>query len=285
MFDRIAVAGLGILGGSLCRSIRAAFPGTEIFGYDLDQASMSKAVDENVLDGMFRPGDDLTCYDCIAVALPVRSSIDFLTAVLDKSADGCIIIDTGSVKAPVIDALRNRPGFARFVPCHPMAGSDRSGYANSTEDLFRGATVIVTPHEKNSPDDVAKASSLWTDLGSRVVYSDAAVHDRIVARTSHLPHLLSSALSIVAAAEGRKCRPFCGKGIADMTRLSGGSPSVWTDVALMNADNILEAIDEYSTLIEELKTVLQSDGAMRQFLEKGVCAKKELFDEEDNRRS
>lgn len=285
MFGRVAICGLGVLGGSLAKALRQAFPETVIAGCDLDAGFVRNALDEKVIDSAFAPGELPEC-DLAAAALPVCGSIPVLASMLENSAAGTLVIDLGSVKAPIVDALRGRPGFERFVPCHPMAGSEQSGYGHSRADLFSGASVIVTPHEKNDDSAVSSISRLWERLGASVISSDAVFHDAMVARMSHLPHLLSSALAIQAASAGKGAVAFSGKGLADMTRLAGGSPSMWAEISTMNAEQIVRAIGEYRALLGELERSLGDAGgqSVRRFLDKGAEAKKELYGEENSRR-
>lgn len=285
MFGRVAICGLGVLGGSLAKALRRAFPETVIAGCDLDRNFVRSALEDRVIDSAFS-ADELPQCDLAAVALPVYGSIPVLSSMLERTSTGTLVIDMGSVKAPIVDALRGRPGFERFVPCHPMAGSEQSGYGHSREDLFSGASVIVTPHEKNDGSDVSRVSRLWERLGASVISSDAAFHDAMVARMSHLPHLLSSALAIEAASAGKGAVDFSGKGLADMTRLAGGSPSMWAEISGMNAEHILRAIGEYKGLLDELERSLKDAGGqrVRGFLDKGAEAKRELYGEENSRR-
>ena len=285
MFGRVAICGLGVLGGSLAKALRRAFPETVIAGCDLDRNFVRSALEDRVIDSAFS-ADELPQCDLAAVALPVYGSIPVLSSMLDRTSAGTLVIDMGSVKAPIVDALRGRPGFERFVPCHPMAGSEQSGYAHSRDDLFRGASVIVTPHDRNDTSDVSRISRLWENLGASVISSDAVFHDAMVARMSHLPHLLSTALAIGAASAGKGAVAFSGKGLKDMTRLAGGSPSMWAEISGMNAEHILRAIDEYRALLDELERSLEDAGgqSVRRFLEKGAEAKKELYGEENSRR-
>ena len=285
MIRRVAICGLGLLGGSFAKAVRRSLPDAEILGCDLDPDSVGRAARDGVLDGAFYPGEVPEC-DLAVVALPVFRSISVLSGMLEKSGEGTVVIDMGSVKAPIVDALRGDSGFARFVPCHPMAGSEQSGYGAARDDLFRGASVIVTPHEKNAADTVERVSALWAVLGASVVSAAPAEHDRMVAATSHLPHLLSSVLASAVAAEAKTALSFSGKGLSDMTRLAGGSPAVWTEITRMNAGNIVRVLEHYRALLDELQSALKKadEAAIGAFLEKGAAAKKEIYGEEDRSR-
>jgi prephenate dehydrogenase len=282
MFRRAAICGLGLLGGSIAGAMRRTFPETEILGCDLDPSFVSQAARDGVLDGSFSPGEVPEC-DLAVVALPVFRSISVLSGILEKSGEGTVVIDTGSVKAPIVDALRGNPGFSKFVPCHPMAGSEQSGYGAARNDLFSGASVIITPHEKTAPETASRVAALWSALGASVISASPAEHDRMVAATSHLPHLLSAALAAAVSSAGKAALPFSGKGLSDMTRLAGGSPALWSEITRMNAENIVRVLDQYRALLDELESSLKRGDAagLSAFLEKGAASKKELYGEED----
>jgi prephenate dehydrogenase len=283
MFDRVAVCGLGVLGGSFAKGFRRAFPLSEIVGCDLDAAALDKARRDKIIDGFFRLTDVFPQCDLAVVALPVYGSIPVISSVLEQTSRGCTVVDLGSVKAPIVDGLKHSQGFERFVACHPMAGSEQSGYDYSREDLFCGASVIVTPHESNEPSDIAAVTDMWKMLGARVVSADPLEHDLIVARTSHLPHLISAALAAAVCRKGKGCAAFAGRGLSDMTRLAGGSPDLWTEICRMNAGNIRGALAEFRAVLDDLDAALEGgEKPIRAFLEKGVVSKKEIYGEEDS---
>ena len=279
---RIAVFGLGLLGGSICKSLRAVDRGGRIAAYDVDAISLDAAIRDSVIDEVIDYGKATIDCDVAIIALPVKRSIPVIRSVLDKTDDGSLVVDLGSVKTGVIQGVIDHRSSCRFVPCHPMAGSERSGFASASADIIPGANVIITPHEKNDPEMIDRAKRLWKMLETNVTVTDSITHDKAVALTSHLPHLLSAAI-VHAERKGTPdnlfMAPFRGKGFRDMTRLAAGAPSVWEDICEMNAEQISVAIDLMMEILSGLKSALDGNAvdmkSVREFLEQAVEMKKE----------
>jgi len=279
---RIAVFGLGLLGGSVCKALRTADGNGHISAYDIDRSSLEDARRNGVIDDIIETQEAVIHCDVAVIALPVKSSISAIRAVLDSTDDSAMVVDLGSVKTGVINGVIDHRNSSRFVPCHPMAGSERSGFAGSSPDILSGANVIITPHIKNTPDIISRAVKFWEMTGMKVTIADCTDHDVAVAYTSHLPHLLSAAL-VCAEKKGLPSdmsnEPFRGRGFRDMTRLASGSPAVWEDICEMNAAQIVKAIDTMTGILCDLRRELAEnpvDGkALREFLEEAVRLKKE----------
>ena len=280
---RIAVFGLGLLGGSICKSLRTVDRGGRIAAYDVDTVSLDAAIKESVIDEVIDYGKAAIDCDVAIVALPVKRSVTVIRSVLDKTDDDSLVIDLGSVKTGVIRGVIDHRSSFRFVPCHPMAGSERSGFAGASADILPGASVIITPHEKNDPGMVDRAKRLWEKLGTNVTVTDSVTHDKAVALTSHLPHLISSAIVHAerkGSPENVSMAPFRGKGYRDMTRLASGAPSVWEDICEMNAEQIIVALDLMTDALAGLRGALDGNGvdmkAVHEFLEQAAEMKKEI---------
>ena len=171
-----------------------------------------------------------------------------------------VVTDVGSVKASVMAAVE--PALSRFVGSHPLCGSEKAGVTNARGDLFEGAVCAVTPTEASDAATVDTISKFWTALGSRVVNLSAADHDAIVARTSHLPHVLASALVNTVLASRRVGESdFLGTGFRDTTRLASGDAGMWRDIAMGNAAAIATALEDLQAEIGRLKTALSEKDA------------------------
>ncbi len=197
MFRRVAVVGLGLLGGSLCRALKGIDPSIDITAFARDVSKLEAALADRAIDRAL-PVDGLSPagMDLAVIASPVLSSIESLRKLLGHPDLGdCLIVDVGSVKGPLVALAAAHSKGGRFVGCHPMAGSEKSGYEHSSGALYRGASVIITPHQKTSRD-LETVERFWKSLGSRTVLCDAQVHDRLVALTSHVPHLVACAVAI-----------------------------------------------------------------------------------------
>jgi prephenate dehydrogenase len=278
MFNTIAVFGLGLLGGSVCRRLKRTDPGVRIHAYGRDPDRLEGALSEKLVDTAGGFGDaTLRGVDLAIVSTPVDSSIDIIRGLLARPDLGpsALVIDVGSVKEPVVGAVESHERADRFVGCHPMAGSEKMGYEFSRADLFEGASVIITPHARNRAEDVRAVAGFWEGLGAVATIVSPAEHDLVAAYTSHLPHMLASSLVRVFD-EFRKgsgtadVRPFIGRGFLDTTRVSSGSPDMWRDIAVHNRENLVRALDRMIAELDALKHMLAAGDpgarAVREYL-------------------
>ncbi len=283
MFRRVAVLGLGLLGGSLCRALKEIDPSVDITAFARDISRLSAALADNTI-GRALPMDELSPagMDLAVIASPVLSSIESLKRLLDHPDLGdCIVIDVGSVKRPLVALAAGHGRGGRFVGCHPMAGSEKSGYEHSNGALYRGASVIITPNEKNDEKTIEAVDRFWRSLGSRTVRCDAAAHDGLVALTSHVPHLAACALADLAAGASvdTDIEPFIGSGFRDLTRIAMGSPDMWADILAANGENIAGGIDDLIEKLEYIRRFIKEgrhDGEGRRFLERAGAFRRSI---------
>lgn len=263
--QRIAIIGLGLLGGSICKRVRKVFPAAVIDAYGRSPLRLEAALKDGVIDSASGLEQiSLAGVDLAVVCTPVISSIDIILAMLGR--DDCVpttrIIDVGSVKSAIVKAVESSPRAGQFIPCHPMAGSEKMGYEHSRDDLFEGATVVITPHAGNAEEDIAYIGRFWEAMGASIVSMDPEAHDAIAARTSHLPHLTACALVTVLdefrrAKSTREIGALIGRGFLDTTRLAAGSTEMWRDIAALNSDQIFLALDRLSDEIQWLKQAVK----------------------------
>ena len=245
----LAVVGVGLIGGSLALALRRG--GATIVGYDRDASALERAAALGVID---RAADSVSdCArgaDLIVVAVPVRATGPALHDIALAMDPAAVVTDVGSTKASVIATARAelRERFARFVPGHPVAGREASGVDAASGELFRGARVVLTPEAETAPDAIELVRGAWEAAGGRVTTLSGADHDRIFAAVSHLPHLLSFALvsEVAARPNAAELLSFAAGGFRDFTRIAASSPEMWRDIALQNAQAILEEIDRFS---------------------------------------
>jgi prephenate dehydrogenase len=257
MFKRVAVFGLGLLGGSICRGLKKINADTRISAFGRNPEKLEPALRDRVVDeaGAFE-GMSLSGVELAVVSMPVEPSIDIIRRVLSSPEldPGALVIDVGSVKEKIVRSVERFGRSDRFIGCHPMAGSEKMGYEHSREDLFNGSSVIITPHARNRESDVLAVRRLWEALKALTVITSPEEHDHIMAYTSHLPHIVASSLVRVLY-QFKQERPsgdfgaFIGKGFLDATRISSGSPDMWRDIVAQNREHILAALDR---MIEEL---------------------------------
>ncbi|MCX7069573.1 MAG: prephenate dehydrogenase/arogenate dehydrogenase family protein [Gammaproteobacteria bacterium] len=255
---RLAVVGLGLIGGSLARALREAGEVATISGYDRDPAQVQAALALGVID---RAGvdaaDAVRDADVAVIAVPVLATTSALAACKPGLSARTIVTDVGSTKQSVLAAVRSVFGEvpARFVAAHPIAGTEKSGVANALPGLFRNHRLILTPHATQDAEALATVERLWAATGARVVKMDAARHDAIFAATSHLPHLLAySFVDMLDQLEGADADifPNAGGGFRDFTRIASSSPRMWHDILRANAEPVAallkKQIDELSRL-------------------------------------
>ena len=196
----------------------------------------------------------------VILCTPVGDMADMAARLKPHLAADAVVTDVGSVKASVVRVVEGV--LPRFVGSHPLCGSEKAGVAHAHGDLFEGAACALTPTGQSDAAAVEMVSGFWTALGGKVVSLTAEDHDAIVARTSHLPHVVASALVNAVLARPRTGESmFLGTGFRDTTRLASGSPSMWRDIALTNAEAIARSIDELQVELEQLKTALGAKDA------------------------
>jgi prephenate dehydrogenase len=263
---RLAVIGVGLVGGSLALALRRAGAVGSIAGYDRDAQAVERAAALGVIDTAAASASDAAKgADLVVVAVPVRSIGSVLHDVALAMDRDAVVTDVGSTKGEVVafarDELRDR--FPRFVPGHPIAGREASGVEAAVADLFRTARVVLTPDSATAPDAVELVKGCWEAAGARVASMPAERHDRIFAAVSHLPHMLSFALvsEIAAREDAEELLGFAAGGFRDFTRIAASSPEMWRDIALQNRAALLEEMDRYGARLAVFRElVARGDG-------------------------
>jgi prephenate dehydrogenase len=256
--QRLAVIGLGLIGGSLARALRAADAVGTIRGFDTDEKQRHLALELGVIDmAAATAADAVREADVIVLAVPVLHTGAALGASLGGLGSGAVVTDVGSTKQSVLDDVAKVVGTLPpwFVAGHPIAGTEKSGVVNASPELFKGHRVILTPHTAQDPQAHARIASMWTAVGARVVTMEAEQHDAVFAATSHLPHVLAySFVDMLARLDGRdEIFPNAGGGFRDFTRIASSSPEMWHDIVRANASSVGRLLEQQ---IGELGEVL-----------------------------
>jgi len=258
-FGTVAIAGLGLIGGSAARDLAAA--GTRVLGWDRDPAAVDAALGEGIVSAALGEGfEGLEEADVLLVAVPVGAAAAVLEAALPRLQGARLVMDAGSTKASIVAAAERLGLGERFVGAHPLAGDHRSGWAASRPGLFAGATVYLCPAAQSSPAAFLLAHDLWSGIGGMPMEMGADEHDRRVAWTSHLPQAVSTALAQTMAAHGFT-RADLGTGGRDVTRLAASPAGIWTDILRDNRAHVLEPLAAIEARIASIRAAVDRDDA------------------------
>jgi len=272
MINRLALIGVGLIGGSLARALRDAGHVREVIGYGRGLANLQRAVELGVAD---RIETSLSAAvrdaDMVVLATPVGSMADILEAIAPYLAKDAVVTDVGSVKGTIATAARAALGekLADFVPGHPIAGTERTGVEASFSSLFVGRRVVLTPLPETRAEAVTRVRAMWQAAGADVVSMSVEHHDAVLAATSHLPHLLAYALVDMLARldDSREIFAFAAGGFRDFTRIASSDPVMWRDISLANREAIVNMLKKYRAEVEGLiEAVAAGDGAKLQTL-------------------
>ncbi|PHN33680.1 bifunctional prephenate dehydrogenase/3-phosphoshikimate 1-carboxyvinyltransferase [Pseudomonas sp. ICMP 561] len=261
MIRRLVVVGLGLIGGSFAKGIRESGVCGEVVGVDLDPQSRKLAVELGVVD---RCEADLAvaCRDAdvIQLAVPILAMEKVLALLATFDLGDAVLTDVGSAKGNVVRAARLAFGAMppRFVPGHPIAGSEQSGVEASNAQLFKRHKVILTPLPETDPEALAVVDRLWSELGADVEHMEVERHDEVLAATSHLPHLLAFGLvdSLAKRNENLDIFRYAAGGFRDFTRIAGSDPVMWHDIFLANREAVLRTLDTFRTDLDALRDAM-----------------------------
>lgn len=247
---KICVAGLGLIGGSMCLSLKRA--GYAVYGYDRSAGALGYALRNEIIDGAAASFEN---FDVVFVALPPQAAAEFI--VRTPFADGAIVADVCGVKKPIERAVYAVERNFRYVGCHPMAGKEVSGIENACADLFDYANLVVTICEKTDEDALVTLRSLAADMGfGRVVECSADIHDGKIAYTSQLAHVVSNAYA--RDGEIDCCLGFTGGSFQDMTRIACVNENDWAELYLQNAENLSVSIGNLVSSLEEIRSAIEA---------------------------
>lgn len=272
MINRLALIGVGLIGGSLARALRDAGHVREVVGYGRGLANLQRAVELGVAD---RIETSLSAAvrdaDMVVLATPVGSMAEILSAIAPYLAKQAVVTDVGSVKGTIAAAARAALGakLSGFVPGHPIAGTERTGVEASFSSLFVGRRVVLTPLPETSTEAVTRVRTMWQAAGADVVSMSVEHHDIVLAATSHLPHLLAYALVDMLARldDSREIFSFAAGGFRDFTRIASSDPVMWRDISLANRAAITDMLKKYRAEVDSLITaVAAGDGEKLQSL-------------------
>jgi prephenate dehydrogenase len=266
MIERLAVIGVGLIGGSLARALRVAGEVGEVVGCGRSAPNLEKAVELGVIDRYSHdPAQAVQGADMVFVAVPLGAMWQTFGAIKDQLSDQAVVTDGGSVKGSVVADAKAAFGRvpARLVPGHPIAGTEQSGVEASFPELYRGRRVVLTPLAGTDPDAVDRVTRMWRSCGAQVSSMSVTHHDEILAATSHLPHMLAFGLVDVLARmqENDEIFRYAAGGFRDFTRIASSNPVMWRDICIANRDALGEMLHGFSEEMAVLAdTIHRGDG-------------------------
>ncbi len=265
-FEKITLVGVGLLGGSLGLAVRQRRLAGRVEGYVRRAASVIECEKIGVVD---RATDDLAAAvkdaDLVVLCTPLAQMRRLTEQFLPSLKRGAIVTDVGSVKASVVAELESlvASAGAHFVGGHPMAGAEKVGSSAARADLFEDAVCVITPTAKSSSEAVRRVEEFWKSLGARPLRLAPEAHDDLVARSSHLPHVVAAELAnyILSPVHPKEQAQLCAGGFRDSTRIASGSPQMWRDIALANRVNLDRVLGVFIEDLQEFQHALEHGDA------------------------
>jgi prephenate dehydrogenase len=261
--EKLVVIGTGLIGGSFALALKRARAVKRVVGVGRTRRNLADALKLKIIDEMSQdPARAVRDADLVLLATPVGQMPAVMTAIAPHLPAHAVITDGGSTKRDVIAGARRFLGrhFPRFVPGHPIAGTENSGAAAAFPDLFRGRNVILTPQPETSARATSLVRQAWEACGARVTRLEAEDHDMVLAAVSHLPHVIAYALVSMLASRGNPGRLFglSAGGLRDTVRIAGSSPEMWADICSANRDALLAVLEDYENALEEMRAAIES---------------------------
>jgi len=279
MIDKLAIIGVGLIGSSLSLALKQIGAVGEVIGYGRNRDNLVKGVELGVLD-RFEASIAATVKDAdiVVVAVPMGAMSAVFGELAGNTRGDAIITDVGSSKGAVVKAAMAALGddFIRFVPGHPIAGTEKSGVEAGFASLYQGRRVILTPLPQTSPEATARIDAMWRDCGASIEYLDIEHHDKVLAATSHLPHMLAFALvhHLSNLNDHEEIFRYAAGGFRDFTRIASSDPVMWRDVCIANSDALIDLIEQYQDELDRVKLAIR-DGDGEELLRLFSRAKSE----------
>ena len=262
----LTIIGVGLIGGSLARSLKKANFAQEVVGFGRSENNLLRAQELGVIDRWtLNLKEAVMGADVIMLATPVTALNDILPQVATHLKKNTIVTDAGSVKGTVARGATRAvgQGISQFVPGHPIAGAEKTGVEASREDVFQGQKVILTPLSSTASHAVDRVRKIWEVTGASVSLMDPDQHDKLLALTSHLPHALAFCLvnTLAEQPNADQCYALAASGFYDITRIASSDPVMWRDIFLENKYSVLSRLTEYSENIGHLIQLIETEDA------------------------
>ncbi len=263
MWEKIALVGVGLLGGSLGLAVRERRLASRVVGYVRRQASVLECEQTGAVD---TAGTELLQAvegaDLIVLCTPIAQMAELTTKLLPALKPGCIVTDVGSVKGSVVAELEPivTSAKAHFIGSHPMAGAEKMGVLAARANLFENAFCVVTPTPRTPAKLTARVEELWQSVGGRPLRLTPDLHDDLVSRSSHLPHVVAAELAnyVLSPVHPKEQGMLCATGFRDTTRIASGSPEMWRDISLANRKNLARVLGVFIEDLQEFQLALEN---------------------------
>ena len=257
----IYIIGVGLIGGSFALDIRQLYPNANIFGIDHSELNLTKASALGIINDVATV-NDFSHADLVVVAIPVNVIVEQLPIILSNISDNTLVIDAGSTKEAICQAVKNHPRRRNFLATHPIAGTEFSGPSSAIHSLYKGQTNIICQVEETAFKLQEKALKLFDGMGMRIRYMKPKAHDQHIAYVSHLSHISSFMLGKTVIEKEKNERDIfdmAGSGFESTVRLAKSSPEMWTPIFRQNKINILKTLEEYIANLSQFKHHIEND--------------------------
>jgi len=274
--DKLVVVGVGLIGGSFALALKEAWAVGRVVGIGRSAANLRRALDLKIIDA---PGAfDAATFgdaDLVLLAVPVGQMRQVMRSIAPVLGDKTVVTDAGSTKVDVVDLARRelRGSLPRFVPGHPIAGTEKSGAEAAFAGLYRGRRVVLTPLEGSRPGALSLVRAAWVACGAEVFELQPEEHDAVLAAVSHLPHLLAYALvdHVARHKDAKRLFAYAAGGFRDFTRIASSHPEMWRDICLANRKALIAELDRYEGELEHVRSMLElGDGKALEALFSGA---------------
>ena len=264
MFNTITIVGVGLISGSLSIALKDRGLVKHVIGVSRTKASADKALELGLADEMLPLEEAVKRADLIYVAIPVDTTLPIMQTIMDLVTDKQIIVDAGSTKGALCNALSGHPMRSRFVASHPMWGTEFSGPEAAVRNAFIGRTCVICEGEKSDTDALEVTEEMYRQIGMHLIYMDADAHDMHVAYISHISHITSFALAnTVLEKEKEEDTIFemASSGFESTVRLAKSNPAMWVPIFMQNRENILDVLNEHITQLRKFKSCLEKENS------------------------
>ena len=259
---KIAIIGTGLIGGSIALKLKEKNFATQVFGIDQNEDNLNKALELNIIDEKADFETGIKKSDLIIIAIPVDSARKILPSVMDLIDEKQVVMDVGSTKSGIVDAIKNHPKRKRFVAFHPMWGTENSGPNAATTDSFTGKAAVICNKEESDEDALEIVEKVIQTLEMHPIYMNADSHDVHTAYISHISHITSYALANTVLEKEREedtIFQLASSGFSSTVRLAKSHPEMWVPIFRQNKENVLDVLNEHITQLRKFKSALEKE--------------------------